>query len=66
MSFSVSLSARQEHDFAGKCMRECARDAMGNSGTQAPIPPGLGVDASELLDIKDALEALAKSVTVSV
>ena len=44
-------------------MRECARDAMDNSGTQAPIP---GVDTSELLGIKDALAALATSVTVSV
>ena len=61
--YPVSLSARQEHDFAGKCMRECARDAMGNSDTQAPIPE---VDTSELLCIKDALEALATSVTVSV
>ena len=63
--FLFLLCPRQEHDFAGKCMRECARDAMGNSGTQAPIP---GVDTSELelLGIKDALEALATSVTVSV
>jgi hypothetical protein len=41
-------------------MRERAKDAMGNT-----LVPIAGIVGSEITQIKDALEALTKSVTVS-